>query len=410
MTASADFIPPADTDPDVQLDMHTMEYRPADELVCLDGVRSHHVSRDYRERTGQDVHRWSFVVWVDPDHTHMCEWCNEVVLYDAIERVGCDDVCEECIDNHTVSCESYHCGTRIHVDDSVYRDGSYYCQECDPGDDEYSDGDGIIESYCHTTATTDARFRFRDWSVTGITVHRNVPAKFPALGFELETNTDDYTKRVDAARFMLEDVDDNYLIIKEDGSVSGFEMVTMPADYRAHLELFPWHKLRKLSTDYAMRSWNGGTGCGLHVHISKSAFNSAHIYRFVNFHDHNAYQLTRLAGRESDQWARFGKYDYENRLRQARGLDRTDRYVAVNTQPRDTYELRYFRGSLNPNTVKGVLEFVHALWLFTRDLTVHDVRNGALLTMDKFIEFARDHDSDYPDLMPRLIARGLVTA
>jgi hypothetical protein len=245
--------------------------------------------------------------------------------------------------------------------------------------------------------------------VTGITVHRSVPAKFPAIGFELETNTDDYTKRVDAARFMLDGLDDNYLVIKEDGSVSGFEMVTMPADYRAHIEMFPWDKLPRLGSDYAMRSWNGSTGCGLHVHISKSAFTSSHIYRFVNFHDNNAYQLTKLAGRESDQWARFGKYDYESRLRQARGIDRTDRYVAVNTQPRDTYELRYFRGSLNPKTVKGVIEFTHALWAWTKDLSYADVRNGALLTMDKFIEFARDHDSEYPNLMPRLIARGLVT-
>jgi hypothetical protein len=285
--------------------------------------------------------------------------------------------------------------------------GSSFCPDCyDEVVCEYDSHNGNIESYGHTNINTDARFRFREWTVTGIRTHYDVPAKFPALGFELETNTSDYTRRGDAADFMLDEVPENYLVIKEDGSVSGFEMVTFPADLRSHMELFPWEKLPKLAGDYSMTSWRG-SNCGLHVHISKSAFTPSHIWRYMNFHDHNAYGLSLFAGRDSQQWARFGKSDYESRLRQARGLERTERYVAVNTCPEHTYELRYFRGSLRPDTVKAYLEFTHALWAWTKDLSYADVRNGALLTMHKFIAFARNNTEQYPHLYPRLDSRVL---
>lgn len=339
-----------------------------------------------------------------------CDSCGTVLQTDdAIYGPDYEYRCSDC--HYELYFECNRCGETYRQRSRHYYDGTGedYCadcygevvSECEPDYDN-----GSIESYCHTTVNTDARFRFREWTVTGITTHYDVPAKFPALGFELETNTSDYTLRGEAADFMLANTEDNYMVIKEDGSVSGFEMVTYPADLRSHMELFPWDKLPKLASDYKMTSWRG-SNCGLHVHISKSAFTSAHIYRFMNFHDHNSYSLSLFAGRDSQQWARFGKADYESRLRQARGLERTERYVAVNTCPEHTYELRYFRGSLRPATVKAYLEFTHALWAWTKDLSYADVRNGALLTMEKFIAFARNNDEQYPHLYERLESRVL---
>jgi len=334
-----------------------------------------------------------------------CYGCEDAFEFDEI-YLGPDDLarCGDCHWDVFFTCA--RCENTFFNEDSRYDDNSCesYCVACF-GHVVCERADNI-ESYGRTTINTDSRFRFREWTVTGIKVHYRVPEKFAALGFELETNTHDYTLRGDAADFMLDDIEDNYMVIKEDGSVSGFEMVTFPADLRSHMELFPWDKLPRLASDYKMTSWRG-SNCGLHVHISKSAFTSAHIYRFMNFHDHNAYSLTLFAGRDSDQWARFGKSDYESRLRQARGLDVTDRYVAVNTRPDDTYELRYFRGSLRPDTVKAYLEFTHALWAWTKDLSYADVRNGALLTMEKFIAFAANKQEEYPHLYPRLESRVL---
>lgn len=419
MSASTDFIPD-ENPPEMRLDYDSREWLPESDVVAID-INRRHVSRVYVEASGQewDDHMWygSVTVYVHSDNTFSCAWCGESWADSfAVEVDGGACVCHTCDENHAVSCEAWNCGVRIHEEDSVVRDDCYFCQDCDPGEDiededeydDYESGSRVIEPYGHLTIDNDDRFCFRGWAVTGITVIKRVPARFPAIGFELETNTDDYRARDDAARFMLEGLDNNYLIIKEDGSVSGFEMVTMPADYRAHLELFPWDKLPRLGHDYAMRSWNGSSGCGLHVHISKSAFTASHIWKFVNFHDHNIYPLVKLAGRKSDQWARFGKGTHEDRKAQAMGHMNTDRYVAVNTNPRHTYELRYFRGSLRPDTVKAAIEFTHALWLYTRDLSVADVRNGALLTFDGFGEFARQHTDEYPHLLPRLVSRGVL--
>lgn len=316
-----------------------------------------------------------------------------------------DSWCSDCYNDRYCHCSS--CGDELMNDDANTGPwGDTYCDHCH--EPEYEEDNGPIESYGHTTFR-DHRFCFREWTVTGIVKHTRVPSKFPALGFELETNTSDYTKRVDAARFMLDGLPDDYLIIKEDGSVSGFEMVTLPADLRTHMEMFPWDKLPVLASKYAMTSWRG-SNCGLHVHISKSSMSSSHLYKFMSFHDHNSWALTRFAGRTTDQWARFGKYDYDDRKSQAMGRTTTERYVAVNTQPRDTAELRYFRGSLRPDTVKATLEFVHALWLYTRDLSYADVRNGVLLTIDGFARFAREHSAEYPLLHQRFVDREVIAS
>lgn len=338
-----------------------------------------------------------------PDCIVTCYSCDVVMVDgDACTDNDGDTWCSDCYSDRYCHCCS--CGDELLNDEALSGTwGDPYCRHCyEPDEDE--EESGPIESYGHTTSS-DRRFCFREWTVTGIVKHSRVPSKFPALGFELETNTSDYTKRTDAARFMLDGLPDDYLVIKEDGSVSGFEMVTLPADLRTHMEMFPWNKLPVLSSDYSMSSW-AGQNCGLHVHISKSSMSPSHLYKFMTFHDHNAFHLCRFAGRTSNQWARFGKYDYDNRKEQAMGRQRTERYVAVNTQPRDTAELRYFRGSLRPDTVKATLEFVHALWLYTRDLSYADVRNGALLTMAGFGKFAQEHTDDYPLLHERLVSRG----
>lgn len=349
---------------------------------------------------------WSRDVTFCPDCIATCYSCGyEMEHEDSTTDNDGDTFCSDCYSDRYTNC--YSCGDEITNSSANYAEwGDPYCDHC--YEPEESEDSGPIEPYCHTTSS-DSRFCFREWTVTGIVKHSRVPSKFPALGFELETNTSDYKKRADAARFMLDGLPDDYLIIKEDGSVSGFEMVTLPADLRSHFEMFPWDKLPVLASDYAMSSWKGAN-CGLHVHISKSSMSPSHLYKFMSFHDHNSWSLRQFAGRTTEQWARFGKYDYDDRKAQAMGRVNTERYVAVNTQPRDTAELRYFRGSLRPDTVKATLEFVHALWLYTRDLSYADVRNGALLTMNGFAQFAREHTDEYPLLYPRLVSREAINS
>jgi hypothetical protein len=82
-------------------------------------------------------------------------------------------------------------------------------------------------------------------------------------------------------------------------------------------------------------------------------------------------------------------------------LGRTDRYSAVNTNNRDTLEIRIFRGTINKNTVKAAVDLAHASVEYTRSLTVIDVRSGAL-DSSKFIKWVHEHADTYPDLLARI--------
>lgn len=54
-----------------------------------------------------------------------------------------------------------------------------------------------------------------------------------------------------------------------------------------------------------------------------------------------------------------------------------DRYVAINLQPSKTVEMRFFKGTMNPDTVKARLQSIHAVAeyamesRFTTSITKH---------------------------------------
>lgn len=137
-----------------------------------------------------------------------------------------------------------------------------------------------------------------------------------------------------------------------------------------------------------MASWRkvNGEGAGLHVHVSKASFSHSHLHKFQLFHYINSEYLKKFAGRDSGRWASFNRtsaqYGDDPKLSQlAKGdYDHSDlrRYHALNFVPRNTVELRYFRGSLKHETVLAVLELVHAMWTFTRITTSADYRRGGL--------------------------------
>lgn len=375
-----------------------------------------------------------------------CYNCGHVSTSDdAIDGLDEQLRCSDCHYESHSSCES--CGETIWSDDAHYSehgDAGPFCSSCysdyEEEDSDYYDGDRrdgrcvtlpngrpLIEPYhhtdendenfCHTEYIPLPEIEDGGFVVTGIKRHRlvvvrRVPDKFPAIGIELEKKIRDTSKRIEAARFLLDGVRPNYLLLKEDATVNGWETVTYPADWRAHMELFPWDKLPLLGSQYGMYAWNDRDRmCGLHIHISRSAFRPSHLHRFVSFHDNHIEQLVKFSGRHNRVYAPHGRDYYDDRKLQAMGLRGSNHSVAVNFGPSGskTIELRYFRGSLKPETVKSAIQFTHALWLFTKDMTYSDVRYGAN-TFDKFVAFASENVAEYPDLYPRLVERGLTEA
>ena len=264
--------------------------------------------------------------------------------------------------------------------------------------------------------------RWNGWAFTSSTIPEEVRPhrKELFMGFELETNIGSCRNIGEAAESLM-DADnfraingnsEEYMYLKEDGSISGFEIVSHPATLEAHKVLFPADAIRALAKTHGMSSW-AGAGAGLHVHVSKSAFTHAHLHKFQLFHYGNAYFLKKFAGRDSGRWASFSQTtsSWGNPIKLstlAKGqYERTslNRYHALNFCPPETVELRYFRASLDPRTVIAVLEMVHAIWKYTMTHNSGDYRNNRF-SWSNFRSWLATQDS-YEALLPTMDKRGV---
>lgn len=355
-----------------------------------------------------------------------CGNCSEVEHNDNVHRIGRELWCEGCYENHTFYCEScsesypeywnnYYVEETTYCE-SCYESECYYCDDCDEyrmnGNDCECDGiSGSARQPC------GCRGFIHNYSCKPNLEFKGHSRKGVYMGFELEMeirgSSDDLQE---AARFAS-----NALlpiaILKSDASIgrdgySGFELVTQPhthTEYRDNSALL-WNTIDTLRTSHKARSWDTNT-CGLHIHVSRAGFSSgAHMHRFIAFIYHNSEMMMKFAGRKTD-YARFNdvyKFDeYDKPVMSFKHKvgnpqrNSTERYSAVNTQNRDTLELRFFRGTMNPSGVLSALDLTQAVVEYTRELRLDDVKLGAL-TWDWFADYVRDNNGLYPDLYSRL--------
>ena len=356
-----------------------------------EGYESVHYRRDSEHGFDNDTqsHGWrevtDYVYYnTDEDFIHQCQDCGEyfhqALFNDDTDRChGCDEAYSTC----------YRCDTEISNDDSYFDDaGDSYCSSCweDHDENENNQSTRSIQSYSYKPNPVFG-WVVESQLIRGLNVPRTVINE-PMFGFELETNARDRSTVAKAADFLMAEAPDEYLYNKEDGTISAFEIVTHPFTLEAHKLLLPRQAISDLSSKYSLSSWSSvnGTGAGLHVHISKKSFAGAsHQYKFQMFHYHNADLIKKFAGRDSERWATFRRnadptdYSYDNMAEICKGnRTQNNRYSALNFQNRNTIELRYFRGSLKPETVLGVLEFCHSVHAYTKLLSVKEVANGHL--------------------------------
>jgi hypothetical protein len=358
-----------------------------------------------------------------------CYRCDNIeTINDTFHVVDGDDWCEACTERRAYwceACEEYNSHGTSYVSDrqehwcEMCLNDAYWCDSCDEwnsdGCDSCSDEDGmrIIHDYSYRP---DAIFHSTD---------KNERLFF---GLEIEVEAGDNLRESANYAHQLEALDLAYL--KHDGSLnSGFEIVTHPMSH----EFFKneaqelWDTIEQLRSNsaYRVKSWDTKT-CGLHIHISRTGFSGgAHMHRFLNLVYSNPEFYSTLAGRTSDQWAKFTDIYRNDYKRDSNGeriwdmdngyevtttrtfkhklsTDRnSDRYSAVNTNNQATLEMRIFRGSVNGNTIKAQIDLAHASVEYTRTLTVQDVREGAL-SADNFMWYVFQNEALYPELSSRI--------
>ena len=231
------------------------------------------------------------------------------------------------------------------------------------------------------------------------------------MGFELETeykDSYDRTSIIEIAEYATENFPN--MVLKSDGSLTnGFEMVSQPATlewYRNHQN---WGGLEELARK-GMRAWQN-TNCGLHIHLSRAAFTLAngrvderHMYAFTVMMYRNAQHFQGFAGRTSS-YAQFSSGERRSAKLRVKGERNYERYVAVNFQNTHTIELRFFRPSLKPSTVIAALEMTHALWAYTKQLSVHDAFHNNGMDFPAFYAWVKAQGSAYTVLAARIAER-----
>ena len=278
----------------------------------------------------------------------------------------------ECSDELVFDCD----GDLNFRDDLYYweSDGEYHHEADDEendDDDERSEGPNIslIRSYSYKPTTEFISMPYDAKEV-------------PFFGIELEVERMDKseTSRGDMAK----KIEHKHWYFKNDGSLNnGFEIVTHPLtfSYIKHSAKDFESALNELSCN-AYNSYNANT-CGMHIHISKKAFGTWQLYKFMKFFAENVPFIVAISQRKMEklvQWANIEDNDENTLMYKAKKKEgNSARYVAINLQNYSTIEVRIFRGTLNFQSFMKNIEFIHALYMFTKE--------SKIITLDSFKEY-----------------------
>jgi hypothetical protein len=252
------------------------------------------------------------------------------------------------------------------------------------------------------------------------------------FGLELETEYEDEdnademqyqgTEAIEALhRDMPCQVGSNYqpIIRKEDGSLyNGTEFVTQPMTLRAHRQV-NYNSIR----DFGLKGYYPDS-TGLHIHLPKSYFSHRQLLIFLMLHRDLALDsslLDFIAKRGPSRWA---KREWQYHLPMQRSIkggritqlawhrhgdenSGVQRYSFVNLVPAPTIELRYFKSNLEQSSLMARLEYVDAIYKFTKLLSLHPLQKVVDFStnyglVDLFVVFSYMFENKYPLLTSRL--------
>jgi hypothetical protein len=322
------------------------------------------------------------------DRFMSCDDCGDTMRRDNSHCVqgrsgGERDVCENCRNSNYAWCTN--CDEYVHDDNYA---GNDYCYSCsDDVDDDDDDEEQVIKGYSYKPSPKFFKVSENDNVFLGI-----------ELEVERGANSElNHTK-------MAQLIEHDFLYFKTDGSLdNGFEIVTHPMTIsyiKKHKNV--WADILNQLRSNKYRSYDTRT-CGMHIHISKNAFTTWHLYRFMKFFVDNADFVTKISQRKIenlDRWAAltdnphesYKEYTQDRLMYKAKKKYGNDkRYLAVNLQNDKSVEVRIFRGTLNDSSFFKNIEFVQALFDYTKSIAETD------MSLKSFLSFIKDNN-EYPYL------------
>lgn len=369
------------------------EYLPHDELVLLPRTNQGYDHRAVSNALGNNASyeeqnqlvEERTAVWVtqslQPEIVY-CGDCAQIDLTDNLFETNYDHhVCDNCFQDYSY-CEDH--------------DLHYRYDDCDGCEADRDNASRLVHDYSYRPEV-----KFFSLTTGGRpTILIREPRRTSVTGFELEMEAIECDVR-DGAE-IAQQLYGEMCYLKHDGSLDdGFEMVSHPMTRQYLEKQFNFEGLRELA-NVGMRSAQTST-CGLHVHINSGFFadRASSMWRFMSLFYQNAEQWGRIAGRFSENagYAKWEKGEQGRLLNYAKGANKrgreyshynADRYVALNLQNRNTIELRFFKGTLRPATLRARLEAVHAAADYSM-ATRNNINIKACTDWSKFREFVREN-------------------
>lgn len=312
-------------------------------------------------------------------HAHQCPDCHR-------HRT----LCQECGD--TV-CSS--CGDLVSYDIQPCQNcGVLRCREC--GSCEQNSSGGLRDCRVEQAHWRPAEFVHK--AAVGETLGKGTIL----MGMELEVGG--VATRIADAVWSIDRKREHLYMVYDYSIQHGVEIITHPMTL-AWARQFPFERLLVklggaecgVDDDFAVP----GSRYGLHVHVTREAFMSdLHRMMWLMLMYRNSDMLIRLARRNSDRWASFREPEPGELKSKAESIqpleDRRDRYYAVNCTNPHTFELRFFKATLNAIELYAALEFVDASVTYTRRLKVHQVVNDEALSWRRFTKWVSKEN--YPNL------------
>lgn len=335
-----------------------------------------------------------------------CDNCNETVSIDNTHCINDACICDDCFDNNYFCCDD--CREYNHNDSAINAaNGDTICEGC--YGENYFTCEGCYEVY-HVDCSCDGYCNCCYNQNNSGCLHNYTYKPDPVFyGNEKDNLYFGIELEIESQSNDIDDIVENmneYMYAKEDSSLdNGFEIVSHPATWdwiNSNKNL--WNDILRLK-DGGFRSYNTDT-CGMHVHLSKEAFSSLHLYKFLKMFYENQEFILTISRRRKHNLDRYASLETDESIvykatKKCNG--HTKRYTAVNLENSETIEVRIFRGTLSENGFYRNIEFCKSLFEFTKEASLKDI------TVSKYCDYVMDNENTYPNLATFLIDKELIS-
>ncbi|BAQ85354.1 hypothetical protein [uncultured Mediterranean phage uvMED] len=199
-----------------------------------------------------------------------------------------------------------------------------------------------------------------------------------------------------------------FLYCMQDGSLSnGFEIASLPFTESYYKNIIYRKRMMKnvlsILRGEGYRSYNT-RNCGMHIHVNRNSFTGdVHLYKFHLMFYKNEEFIGWFSNRNPENLERWSNvYGVsKDRIRNRIKRKSSPKFYAVHITPKNTVEIRIFRGTLDFKAFCKNIEFVFALKEFSSRYSIRNMKAGRFIRWLKTIKRYPNLTYFFENLKPR---------